>query len=382
MSASAVGRMLRQRGLVLVDASAQSTPNATTRPVAYQRRATRRQSVLELTRALGALLPAGLPLSRALAATTGLVSSALAGVLADVRTHVERGDAFADAVSHHRAWFSPLYVGVVRAGERSGDLAGALNRLGDQLEREEALRAKLLAASIYPLILAIAGGSAIVVLLTFVLPRFADLLSGVGVALPASTALLLNASSIARRFWPVLLGGTFALAAVLGVARTTAAGRDGVSKALLALPLIGGLRTQALAARFARLTGVLLAGGAPLLTALHDTAESIADPLTRADAVRIRARVREGASLTTAITESTIFPPLLAQLVAVGEESGKLAPFLLKAADIFEDRADRTRQRLVALAEPGMIVLFGGIIGFVALSLLQAIYGVNVNSFR
>jgi len=128
--------------------------------------------------------------------------------------------------------------------------------------------------------------------------------------------------------------------------------------------------------------GVLLGGGSPLLAALDDTIESVGDPIAREDAVRIRTRVREGSSLRAAVAESTLFPALLAQLIGVGEDAGQLRVFLMKAADIFEERTERATQRLATLAEPAMIVLFGAIVAFVALSLLQAIYGINANSFK
>jgi type IV pilus assembly protein PilC len=151
---------------------------------------------------------------------------------------------------------------------------------------------------------------------------------------------------------------------------------------MLALPGVSTLRRYALAGRFARLVGVLLGGGAPLLSALDDTIESIGDPIARDDAVRIRTRVREGTSLRGAVGESTLFPPMLSQLVGVGEDAGQLQVFLMKAADIFEERTERATQRLATLAEPAMIVVFGAIVAFVALSLLQAIYGINANSFK
>jgi type IV pilus assembly protein PilC len=127
---------------------------------------------------------------------------------------------------------------------------------------------------------------------------------------------------------------------------------------------------------------VLLGGGAPLLTALDDTIESIGDPIARDDCVRIRTRVREGSSLRAAIAEGSLFPQMLAQLVGVGEDAGQLQVFLMKAADIFEQRTERATQRLATMAEPAMIVVFGVIVAFVALSLLQAIYGINANSFK
>jgi type IV pilus assembly protein PilC len=127
---------------------------------------------------------------------------------------------------------------------------------------------------------------------------------------------------------------------------------------------------------------VLLGGGAPLLTALDDTIESIGDPLARDDVARIRTRVREGSSLRAALADSELFPELLSQLVGVGEDAGQLRVFLMKAADIFEERTERATHRLATLAEPAMIVTFGVVVAFIALSLLQAIYGINANSFK
>jgi general secretion pathway protein F len=150
----------------------------------------------------------------------------------------------------------------------------------------------------------------------------------------------------------------------------------------LELPLIGGLRRQALGARVSRLVGVLVGGGAPLLSALEQAAECLPDPLARDELVRIRGRVREGVSLHKAVNEGGLFHPLLPQLVAVGEESGRLQEFLLKAAELFEERTERGAQRLVTLLEPAMILSFGLVVAVVALSVLQAIYGVNAGVYR
>jgi type IV pilus assembly protein PilC len=278
--------------------------------------------------------------------------------------------------------FSPLYVGLIRAGERSGDIDAAFARLADQLERDEALRGKVTSAAIYPLLLATAGSVAVTVLLFFVLPRFVTLLEGSGAKLPRSTATLLAFSSVLHRAWPVLLMIPLLVAAFAAWVTNSDEGRRVWSRMLLSLPGVATLRRYALAGRFARLVGVLLGGGAPLLTALDDTIESIGDPVARDDAVRIRTRVREGTSLRDAVSEGMLFPPMLAQLIGVGEDAGQLRVFLMKAADIFEERTERATQRLATLAEPAMIVIFGVIVAFVALSLLQAIYGINANSFR
>jgi type II secretory pathway component PulF len=220
------------------------------------------------------------------------------------------------------------------------------------------------------------------VLLFFVLPRFVTLLEGSGAKLPRSTATLLAFSSVLHRAWPVLLMIPLLIAAFAAWVTNSDEGRRVWSRMLLALPGVSTLRRYALAGRFSRLVGVLLGGGAPLLMALDDTIESIGDPIARDDAIRIRTRVREGTSLRGAVSEGTLFPPMLAQLIGVGEDSGQLRVFLMKAADIFEERTERATQRLATLAEPAMIVVFGVIVAFVALSLLQAIYGINANSFR
>ena len=374
---AALTRALEDRGLLVLDVAepVESASGGWFRPG-------RRREVLEVTRAVAALLPVGMPLAPALGAAANVATGDVRAAVLAVRARVERGDTLSAALAEHGRLFPPLYVGLVRAGEKSGDVAGAFLRLADQLERDEALRGKLLSASIYPLLLAGAGSIAVTVLLVFVLPRFATLLQDSGAALPRSTALMLGLSTALRRFWPALFIVPAGIAAAAAWARGTPEGRRAWSTLLLAVPLVSSLRRTALAARFARLVGVLLGGGAPLLAALDDAAESLADPLARDETLRIRTRVREGRTLRDAVADGAFFPPLLAQLIGVGEDAGRLREFLLKAADIFEDRTERLTQRLATLAEPAMIILFGSVVAVVALSLLQAIYGINAGSFQ
>ena len=378
-STGALTRSLEERGLFVLDV-AESAEGAGSTRRAF--RLGRRREVLEVTRALAALLPVGMPLAQALNAASGVATGDVKGALQEVRARVERGDPLSTALAEHRNMFSPLYVGLVRAGEKSGDLDAAFGRLATQLERDEALRGKILSAAIYPLLLAVAGSIAVTVLLFFVLPRFVTLLEGSGATLPKSTSTLLALSAALHRAWPVLILIPFVGAAFAAWVANSDEGRRVWSGTMLALPGVATLRRYALAGRFARLVGVLLGGGAPLLTALDDTVESIGDPIARDDVVRIRTRVREGSSLRGAVADGSLFPPMLAQLIGVGEDAGQLQTFLMKAADIFEERTERATQRLATLAEPAMIILFGAIVAFVALSLLQAIYGINANSFK
>jgi type II secretory pathway component PulF len=378
VSTGALTKSLEERGLFVLEMAESSEASAGGRGF----RIGRRREVLEVTRAMAALLPVGMPLAQALNAASGVASGDVRAALLEVRERVERGDTLSTALSHHRRLFSPLYVGLVRAGEKSGDIDAAFARLADQLERDEALRGKILSAAIYPMLLATAGSVAVTVLLFFVLPRFVTLLEGSGAKLPASTSTLLAFSSLLHRAWPILLLIPLGAIAFAAWVQNSDDGRRVWSRLLLALPGVATLRRYALAGRFARLVGVLLGGGAPLLTALDDTIESIGDPVARDDVQRVRTMVREGSSLRGALAAGSLFPPLLAQLVGVGEDAGQLRTFLMKAADIFEERTERATQRLATLAEPAMIVMFGAIVAFVALSLLQAIYGINANSFK
>jgi type II secretory pathway component PulF len=378
ISPNALTRTLEDRGLLVLEVAESSDAAAGKGGVRFGRR----REVLEVTRAMAALLPVGMPLAQALNAASGVASGDVRAALQEVRGRVERGDTLSSALAEHRRLFSPLYVGLVRAGERSGDIDAAFARLAAQLERDEQLRGKVLSAAIYPMLLATAGSVAVTVLLFFVLPRFVTLLEGSGAKLPRSTSTLLAFSSVLHRAWPVLLLIPLFIAAFAAWVSNSDEGRRVWSRVMLALPGVSTLRRYALAGRFARLVGVLLGGGAPLLNALDDTIESIGDPVARDDAIRIRTSVREGVSLRGAVAESTLFPALLAQLIGVGEDAGQLQVFLMKAADIFEERTERATQRLATLAEPAMIVIFGVIVAFVALSLLQAIYGINANSFK
>jgi general secretion pathway protein F len=342
----------------------------------------RRTGVLEFTRSVAALLPAGMPLARALAAAATTAPASIRAPLDAVRLRVERGDELASSLAEHPALFSPLYIGVVRAGEKSGNLDSSFERLSTYLERDAELRSKLVSMSIYPAMLALVGLVSVIVLVVFVLPRFAELLLSAGAALPRSTALVLGIATTAREEWRILLLIPLGIILLFAWLRTTTSGRAAAARLLIAIPVVGHWRRQALAAAFARMVGELLNGGAPLLSALADARDCMSDPVSRVETDRIRTNVREGGSLNAAIASSGLFPPVLSQLVSLGEEAGRLADFLLKSADLLERRTERAVERLVALAEPAMIVTFGGLVALVALSLLQAIHGVNAGSFR
>jgi type II secretory pathway component PulF len=373
----AVARDLEGQGLLAVRIEEASPSDQTGGGFGFGRGA----AVLDFTRAVAALLPAGMPLAKALAAGATAAPASIRPALEAVRGRVERGDELAVALAEHPKLFSSLYVGMVRAGEKSGDLDQAFVRLGDHLERESELRSKLVSMSIYPALLALVGIAAVLVLVLFVLPRFADLLLSSGTALPATAAAIVDVTMWMRTNWRLFVALPVLVALAAAWLRTTESGRVFGANAMIHLPLVGRWRRQTMAAHFARLIGELLTGGAPLLLGLQDAHDCMTDPVARAETKRIRERVREGSSLHAAISERGVFPQVLPQLVALGEESGRLAQFLTKSAELLERKTERTLERLVAIAEPAMIIGFGGIVALVALALLQAIYSVNAGSF-
>ena len=341
-----------------------------------------RKTLIDVTRAIAGLLSAGLPLSRALATAKAMTADPYKQSLDHIHHAVARGDTLAVAMSAHPSLFPPFYLGLVRAGERSADLPATFTRLASQLERDDELRARLGSAAIYPALLAVVGTAAILLLMLFVLPRFAAILEGAGAHLPRSTRLLLTMSAMARHHWLIVSSPIAAVPVAMTWIGTTEQGAHAWAKAQLEIPGVRTIRRDILAGRFARLASVLLEGGTPALGALESSAVSLADPVARAALLRVRAQVREGTRLSAALRDATLFPPLLAQLVSLGEETGQLAEFLRKAADLFEQRSERALSRLVALAEPIMIVVLALAVGSVALSLLQAIYGVNASAFH
>jgi type II secretory pathway component PulF len=229
-------------------------------------------------------------------------------------------------------------------------------------------------------VLLIAGSAAVFMLLFFVIPRFAEILDGAGASLPRLTAIVLRIGQTLQQTW--LLLPVLGIVVLLGAIwiQTSERGRTTFAALVLKSPF-GSLRRQALTARFARVLGILLGGGAPLMSALKDTAHSTPDPLMRAEVDRVAREVREGRPLHQAISQGPFFP-LLAEMVAVGEESGRIDELLLKTAEILDRDVERSVQRTTVLIEPLLIVVFGIVVAVIALSLMQAVYGVNAAAFR
>lgn len=377
-SADDAERSLRERGLRPLSVEA-SDGGAELEDRGYRRR---KADVAHAFRYLSTLLAAGFPLDGALGTVEGLVSREdVASAVADARDAVRGGQRLADGLEAREDVFPPLAVGMVRAGERGGRLVDALDRLASQLEREEEIRSRIVSALLYPAMMAGVGGLALLVLVFYVLPKFVTILEEAGASLPATTSLLLSTSGFLGDWWPVLAAGVVLVVGGGVIYLRSDRGRRQVSHLLLRLPVVGPLRRRAAASRFGRSLAELLESGLPIVSALDAASASLADPAAADEVSSARSDVRTGRSLAGSLAEGRAFPPLFLRMTSLGEESGRLPEMLHRAADVAEDELERRLERMVRLVEPTLVVVFGVVVGFVALSLLQAIYGVRLQSF-
>lgn len=377
-SEAALNRVLAVRGLYPLRVSLVETQHNGGRSGWVARRA----DVAEAMATLAALLEAGLSLERALVVvSTGAARRDVAAAMDAVRFAVQRGGRITDAVAANPAFFPPLAVGLLGAGERGGQLAEAVRRLADAMEREGALRARVIAAVTYPAILAAVGAGATGLLLGFVLPKFVDLLAAAGARIPLSTRVLLTLSQGVVSYGWIVAPAVVVAALLLWRSQNTAAGRVRVDSFMLRTPLLGELRARYASAQVARTLGTLLTGGVPLLAALEAAAEAVPDAAIAADLRAAGVVVRRGDTLSGAMARGRGFPHTFTRLVEVGEQTGELDTMMLRAAALIEADLERRLTRSIALLEPLLILIFGMLVGGVALSLLQAIYGIHADAF-
>lgn len=344
------------------------------------RRLGRRAAVMLWCRSAATLLGAGLPLDRVLGFTAAHVGHPeLSEALKQVRRSVQGGASLADALMEHPRYFDSLFVATVSAGESSGALETVFQRLAEHLEESAELRSQVRSALLYPALMAVVGSLGVIILLGFVIPRFAAILADVGGSLPFSTRLLMTASAVVTQGWWAWLLLATAAAYAIPTALARPALRRRWHGTRLELPWAGDLERKYVTARFARTLGLVLRSGIPVLPALKIARTSAGNLVIQDGLERAAAAVSEGSALAPALTST--LPPLAVQLIAVGEESGHLEELCLRVADSYDTEVRRSVRTAVALIEPAMILLFGSLVGFVALAMLQAIYGINLNAF-
>ena len=336
----------------------------------------RNDALATSVRTLATMVAGGAALERALQfSCTHAGHPDVAAAFADVRTDVLEGQSLAAALHTRRALFGSLAPALVRAGEASGSLGPSLERLADQLDAARDLRARLQGALLYPALLGVIAGAGVIVLLGFVVPRFVAMLDAAGATLPLSTRALVTASAWVTRAGPALLVlGAVAVIVARWLVRGEAA-RLQWHGARLRLPVAGRLELEVNTARFARTLGVLLDGGTPLLGALRIARDAVPNEFVARGLDGAIARVERGSRLADAL--DGLLPPIAVQLLAVGEEGATLGPAAGRVADTLEAGVQRSLRQAVGLLEPMLIVVFGGLVGFIALAMLQAIYSIN-----
>ena len=339
----------------------------------------RPRELLAFTQQLATLFEAGLALDRALTILEELAPTPrLKTIVTDLIHGVRGGSSLSDALlRHHPRPFSRLYVNMVRAGEKGGVLEVTLRRLAEFLEARAAFRDAVVSALAYPLVITFVGASAIVFLLTFVIPRFATIFQDLGQAIPLPTQILLAVSTTARTYWWVAPPLVLAVALVWRLWTSTAEGRLAWDQWLLRLPIVGSLATKIETAQFTRTLGTMLKSGVPMMGAMAVVGDMMSNQAIAGAVTRISQDVKRGGTIAVSMREHAPFPSLAVHMVRVGEETGRLEEMLLKVAETFEGEVRTELKRVIGLLEPIIILGMGVLVAFIVVAMLLAIFSIN-----
>ncbi|MBJ7576004.1 type II secretion system F family protein [Luteimonas sp. MC1828] len=336
------------------------------------------ERLVQFTQQLATLLGAGQPLDRALTILLELPEDPAAKrVVTDVRDQVRGGTALSTALERQHGTFSRLYINMVRAGEAGGTMQETLQRLADYMERSRALRGKVINALIYPAILLVVVGFALLFLLGYVVPQFADMYESLDAELSWFTVLVLGVSNFVRQWWIVLVVAPALLAWWFERKLRAPAFRAWFDDWLLRQKLVGSLVARLETARLARTLGTLLKNGVPLITALGIGRAVLGNRALATDVEAAAEEVKNGVALSTALARGKRFPRLAVQMIQVGEESGALDTMLLKTADTFEQETSQALDRLMAALIPVITMVLATVVGVVILAVLIPIYGLT-----
>lgn len=332
--------------------------------------------LVAFTSELSTLLAAGLPLDRGLSVLAEITEHrGMKEIVQSLLKSIQGGVSFSDALQKHPATFPRFYVNMVRAGESGGVLDAILERLNEFLESSKELKDHVISAMIYPTILVATGGVSIILLLTFVLPRFSTIFAELGSSLPLSTQILLSVSETLKSYgWIFLVlaaGGWVAL-------RQYIASEQGRYRwDSLKIRLMGDVVRKLETARFCRTLGTLLAGGVPLLQALNNARDVIGNRVIARAIEAVSKGAKEGRGISDPLSRAGVFPPLALSMIRVGEETGTLDQMLLRVAVTYEKSMKQAVKRFMSLLEPVMILVMGLIIGFIVVSMLLAIFSIS-----
>jgi type IV pilus assembly protein PilC len=333
------------------------------------------RDIVIFTRQFATMIDAGLPLVQCLEILASQQDNkTLKKTLTEIRQSVEGGSTFAAALKQHPKVFSSLYANMVEAGEAGGILDTILNRLAQYMEKAMALKKKVKSAMIYPSTIVTVAVLVVIFLLVFVIPTFKAMFEGFGAALPLPTQIVLELSRIVRGYFvvglAVLVGGILGIRWWYG----TASGKTAIDRLLLRAPIIGILIRKVAVAKFTRTLGTLISSGVAILDGLDITARTAGNKIVEMAVLRTRASISEGKTIAEPLRESGVFPPMVVQMIAVGEQTGALDAMLGKIADFYDEEVDTAVANLTSLLEPLLMVFLGVVIGGVVIAMYLPIF--------
>jgi type IV pilus assembly protein PilC len=330
-----------------------------------------------MSRQFATMIDSGLSLMRALSILSEQTESVgLAKVLGEVRTDVEGGGSLSSSMAKHPRVFPPLMVNMCRAGEVGGFLDKVLLQIAENMEAEVALRAKIKSAMTYPVVVFVIAIISVVGMLLFIVPVFTKMFSDMGGELPAPTKALVWMSAAMKVAAPIALVAAFPLMAGWRRIKTEERVRQVVDPLKLKIPIFGNLFRKVAIARFSRNLGTMLHSGVPILRSLEIVGEAAGNVVIRDASRAVEESVRRGESLAGPLSEHKVFPPMVVQMLAVGEDTGAMDTMLEKIADFYDQDVEATTEALTSVIEPLMIAVLGSVIGGMIVALYMPIFGV------
>ena len=328
------------------------------------------------TRQFSVMIDAGLPLVQCLEILGAQQAhKGFQRIIESVRDDVEKGATLQTALSKHPKAFNDLYVNMVGAGESGGILDIILQRLSGYIEKSVKLTAKVKSAMTYPIAVISIAVIVVVVIMVKVIPVFSSMYSGMGSKLPYPTIVCIGISDAIINYWWLILIGIGMIYVGLRQYYKTSAGHIQIDTLLLKLPVLGDILRKVAVARFCRTLGTLISSGVPILEGMDITAKTAGNLVIQNAILKSKDAVEQGRNISTPLAETKVFPPMVVQMVGVGEATGALDAMLSKVADFYEDEVDNAVGSMTSLMEPIMIAILGGIVGFIVVAMYMPIFG-------
>lgn len=335
----------------------------------------KQRSIAIFTRQLATMIDAGLPLVQSLEILSSQQENkSFKTILRGIREDVEGGSTFAGALKKHPATFNDLYTNLVVAGEEGGILDNILTRLANYIEKAEALKKKVKSAMVYPTVIVSVAVIVVIVLMIFVIPVFESMFKSAGQSLPLPTMIVVLISKTIRKYIVVFIPAAIAGFYLLKKYHQTENGKTVVDKLLLQMPVFGSLFKKIAVARFSRTLGTLVSSGVPILDGLNIVSKTAGNKTIETAILNARASIREGETIAEPLNRAGIFPPMVIQMISVGESTGALDSMLSKIADFYEDEVDVAVGNLTSLLEPLLMCFLGVVIGGVVIAMYLPIF--------